>query len=280
MKGTILDKPILAIFWLLIILLPLAIIINTADATIIKPVILWGGTYLLLLFWLLELAFSSQVSLRGNPLNLPVIALLGAILISSFFSKYKFISQRGLLWILPFFILFFIGSQKIRGERKIKATIYLLLGTSFLASLFGCFQHFGIRVFSWQEPNLTRTPSTFGNANFFAGFLAGILPLNIALIIGEKGKLKRMILAALSLLLLGSLALTLTRTAWLAFFGGGLALWFGYRKREGWGLKYVFIPLIFLALFFSLPLKPLRRGWRRCFTFGGSPAFRPGFRGG
>ena len=280
MNTAILDKPIMAIFWALLILLPLAIIINTADATIIKPVILWGGIYLLLLFLLLELALSSQVVLAISPLNFPVIALLGAILISFFFSRYKFISQRGLLWVLPFFILFFLTSQKIRGERRIKATIYLLLGTSFLASLFGWFQHFGIRVFPWQELNLARIPSTFGNANFFAGFLAGVLPLNIALVIGEKSWARKMILVALSISLLGSLALTLTRTAWFGFLGGGLALWFGYRKGEGGGLRYLFIPLVILALFFYFPLRQSYRGWGPCSTFGESPAFRPDFRGG
>jgi len=280
MRGTILDKLIVAILWLLIILLPLAITINTADATIIKPVLLFGGTYLLLLLWLLDSVLASQVELTKSPLNLPVVSFLAVILLSFLFSRYKFISQRGLLWVLPFFILFFIGSQKIRGEKKIKGTIYLLLGTSFLASLFGLFQHFGIRIFSWQEANLTRIPSTFGNANFFAGFLAGILSLNIALIIGEKGKLKRLTFVALSLLFLSSLALTLTRTAWLAFLGGGLALWLRYRKREGWGLKYLLIPLIFLALFFSLPLRLSWRGWRHCSISGEFPAFRPGFRGG
>jgi hypothetical protein len=280
MRCNILDRAILAILWFLLILLPLAIIINTADATIIKPVLLFGGVYLLLLLWLLASVLTSQVELAKNPLNPPVIAFLAVILLSFLFSKYRFVSQRGLLWILPFFILFFIGSQKIRGERRIKGTVYLLLGTTFLASLFGLFQHFGFRVFPWQEENLTRIPSTFGNANFFAGFLAGILPLNIALVLGERERLKRLIFVALSLLFLSSLALALTRTAWFAFLGGGLALWLSHRKRGEFGLRYLLLLLIFLALFFSSPLRPSWRGWKRCFISGGSPAFRPGFRDG
>ena len=156
--------------------------------------------------------------------------------------------------------------------------------TTLLASCWGLLEFWGLRPDDLHTPyenNANRIQSTFGNINYFAGYLVVVLPFLTQVFIAQCFKFKKkekpfphFFLAAVVLMGIIALHLTKSRTAiFLSFYsvmGLVLAYWLlveGYGQKIIRRIKRYFIlvlPLFFLGvvaiLYLFLKLVRLREG--------------------
>lgn len=159
--------------------------------------------------------------------------------------------------------------RPLRGrESAILIGMIFLVGT--IESLYGILQYLGIDLPVYgasgtvlEHAHFARrggTPSaTFGNPNFFAEYLAGLLPLAIAAYLGARNRLSMVVFAIGVISMFAALMLTGTRAAWVGSLVGCLLLpaWSGgglWRRKRAWLLAGVFIVLALPSL---VPIKHL-----------------------
>ncbi|MFH1416065.1 MAG: O-antigen ligase family protein [Elusimicrobiota bacterium] len=145
-------------------------------------------------------------------------------------------------WQRIFFscLVFFLSFRFFPAAHRHRLMDYLLIAGWF-AGIYGLLQRNGgigmIRV-----PRMTRVFSTFGNPNFFASFLAGLIPLAIASFMDRK-KLWKLLMLTTSII---ALYYTATRGAWLGL-SIALVLWMFIRVRDK--KKVLLITLLFFLVF-------------------------------
>ena len=141
--------------------------------------------------WLLSRGSHNRLKWQGilsSPLHLSILVFgLLAILATatsitpaiSFWGSY--FRKAGLLTLVCWILFFLIVAQQLRHRAQIFRAIYALLLSSGIVSLVGILQRF----FPSILPNLestTRIFSTAGNPLSLSGFLAMVIPFNLALI--------------------------------------------------------------------------------------------------
>ena len=135
--------------------------------------------------------------------------------------------------------LAFFTAYMVMPDRYKKFLLNFLLITGGLLSLYGILQRSG-GVGIIQVPQMARPFATFGNPNFFASFLIGLIPLGIASF-WQKKRFWKVILIIINLI---ALYYTATRGAWAGLIGAGFFWWLF------WGRKKMPIPIT--VLFFIL----------------------------
>ncbi len=111
--------------------------------------------------------------------------------------------------------------------------LHLALCAGFLASAYGILQYFNMELV-WPytlNPYGGRAVSTFGNPNFLSSFNVALLPVALALFIGERSAPRRLAYAGLFLTLEGALLATLTRSSWVGALAACAALALAPRLR-------------------------------------------------
>jgi tetratricopeptide (TPR) repeat protein/O-antigen ligase len=149
--------------------------------------------------WILSRAGHKEIKWRGiltSPLHLTILVfglvttLATAASITpaiSFWGSY--FRKEGLLTLVCWILFFLILAQKLRNRTQVFRAIYALLLSSGIVSALGILQHF----FPSILPNLGSTGrifSTSGNALSLSGFLAMVIPFNLALIVYSWSKRK------------------------------------------------------------------------------------------
>lgn len=196
--------------------------------------------------------------LRGAGLFAPVLAYVLFTAVASAVSITVFGSLRDLALLLGGVgVLFAIVN--VRDRRDWFSLLSSVVAVAALVSLYGLYQYVrGAAVASraWFDvktnPELTsRVFSTFGNPNTLAMYLELTLPLAIGLTVSERAPLKRALYAAMSLVMLGALVLTMSRGGWLALAFGALVFLALLDARALWlvplaaAVAYVFLPPVF-----------------------------------
>jgi len=151
----------------------------------------------------------------ANPLTAAVIVFGFITIVATIFSLTPAVSfwgsyyrKAGLLNLLCWLVFFLILSQQVKTRTQIFRAIYALLISSALVSITGIIQYFlpqiSSTIFNW--PYKGRVFSTLGNPLFLSGFLAMVIPLNLAMIVYTWNRKKRAydikLLAGLIVLLL------------------------------------------------------------------------------
>ena len=134
----------------------------------------------------------------------------------------------------------------------------LLLGSVFFAGilslLYGFMQLGGLDFANWGVSRITRIFSSYGNPNFYAGFLIAALPFFLALFMLAKRFIWRYLLGIATALLMVSLLLTFTRSSWI----GGLCgiLFFLYLAFGGKNKRLYKSLRIIIRTFRCIPSPP------------------------
>lgn len=121
-----------------------------------------------------------------------------------------------ILWV--FFLIRGVGD-----EHDLKPFLFLICITMIYAGLWAVLEKIGYHPLSWNAIPADRVKSTFGNVNYFAGFLVVLLPIFLVLAIPAKEQLltfrdslkkgfSREIIFYLAVLLLAVISLLLTET--------------------------------------------------------------------
>ncbi len=196
--------------------------------------IVWDGKILfLILFLVLSLGLSAFFSVS------PDLAFLG-----------RYSRQQGFYSFLSYLLFFLLLIFLFKDSVRIKKSIYLIITSSVLVSLYAWAQYLGLDPLSWSEsPRGGRVFSGLGQPNFLGHFLAMVIPLSVYafLFLVRKLKFKIVLLASL-LLQFYVLFLTLSRSAWLALGLGacvGAILFLILTKKK----RILFFLLILLMVF-------------------------------
>ncbi|OGN22510.1 MAG: hypothetical protein A2918_01985 [Candidatus Yanofskybacteria bacterium RIFCSPLOWO2_01_FULL_42_49] len=138
-----------------------------------------------LVLWLLDVVMSGKLSWRFNPLDKGIVALTGAVILSSIFSMDKFKSVFGLVGSLSDSLLIVVGFAVVyllivnsfddKGER---IRSYFLVSLT-LALVYGLLQMFGLHIFKYLNISIlqftvSRAFNTLGSVNVL-GMTAAIV---------------------------------------------------------------------------------------------------------
>ncbi|MEI7620422.1 MAG: O-antigen ligase family protein [Candidatus Falkowbacteria bacterium] len=158
----------------------------------------------------------------------PVLALLIFGAFSLFFSTDPTNSYYGLndrqqgyrsllFYAWWFFLLLYNLATADDFDNKISKIFWVIMGSSFLVSLYGILQILGIDFIAWTEPAFVtyRTTSTLGQPNYLGSYLILVIPLVIYGLMKYRQLWPRFILSIILLSQLITLITTGSRSAWL-----------------------------------------------------------------
>jgi len=269
------------IFWgllILVISLPLAFNPKFLDAfSLPKVTILRIVVLIMLSSWIVKTFERGEFTWRKSPLNLPILIFVFVTFIATIFSTNPYFSffgqymyhMEGLWATLIYAILYFLVIANL-DISKIRKIILVFLIVSAITVVYGFLQHFGIEFVNWQISSKERIWSTMGNPNFFAGFLAMVIPLSIAVLFewrrknGNKLFLKTGLLITLLCLQLLCLNFTYSRASWIGLFSGLAILAILWRRQLG-KMKKIFkftilvllLVILFVFLFKAMEIRGL-----------------------
>jgi len=216
-----------------------------------------------LLAWLIKILFQPTTknqkpvtNLEHRTLNIELFLLLFlfTVLISSFTSIYKEESFETFANLISYACVFFLITYNIKSEKQIKRLTAAILTTSLIVGIYGLLQYFNILRLT---PSITiprRISSTYYNSNHYAGYLAMVAPLPVALFLFSPLSWKTPLFAALSILLIINLALSYSWGS--VAFGIALIPLIVMRvkraKRKVLAASIILSIFIFLAIFGAL----------------------------
>jgi len=213
-----------------------------------------------LAFWAFKSIEEERVSLKSNPLNVPITAFMFICIASIVWSDNPWVSLQELPLFLAGPLLFFVIVNNINSQKQIERLVYSIIFVGALFGLYGILQYLGIDFSIWQK-NVGRQKvfGLFGNVNYFAEYL--IIPLSIAVSqLFSSGQWLKKILLLIAVVAMGTtLLLTFTRSSYLGFafaliiifslFLSGRKNKFLRRNKKG-VIIFVVIALMFSLLFF------------------------------
>ncbi|HOK39929.1 MAG TPA: O-antigen ligase family protein [bacterium] len=267
-------KKISSYFFILIIFIITYIFSTKTRSIVALKTLLF---YFLMIIFLCYLLFYSLIKkqviiLKISEIHLPfLIYFLYSIINLITLLQYKYIN---LIWcsaeyiynilnyfLLLIFIFTFINSSQIEIRKYLLIIVYL----SILPVLFGILQHFNFfeknNIYVFKLLPASVASSTFGNKNFFAGYLIMIIPLCFYFIFSEKNKKKIIIFTLIFFLNFFALIITYTRGAYVGFFSAILLILILNINYFIKNYKYLFLSvilifLILIILIFNFELLP------------------------
>ena len=140
--------------------------------------------------------------IRRTPVDWLILALLGWVTISMFFSispataffgKYR--RFEGLLSFINYAVIYFLVLQFADRPSRVRALAETLFWSSFVVAGYGLLQSIGRDPIDWHSLPLERFRpfSTYGNPDLLGGFLMFSLPIALALALAEENKWVRLV---------------------------------------------------------------------------------------
>lgn len=169
---SVLDNTITLLIFIVAGLTPLLFVTQTTEFfEIPKTIFLIFATVLLLGLWIVSWILKGKVTITRTPLDIPLLALLVVVGISTYFSVTKYASIYGnfprlhgstVTWV-TYILLYFVTASHLRSLAKVKTFLYVLFGSALvvafvtLLSFFHAFLPFDFA----KAVNFTPTGSTF-----------------------------------------------------------------------------------------------------------------------
>jgi O-antigen ligase/Flp pilus assembly protein TadD len=201
------DRTIFTGITVLVLLIPVAVWFPCYNLLTIKMTLLQCGAAVLIAAWAirsLERGHINQAKPPGRFIA-PAFAFALSALFSYFFvtssrdTSFEELSKR-----IPYFLIFLVTALSFSNFTQIRRTFVALMTSALLVSMYGMLQHFQLDPFHLGDA--TRIQSTFGNPNFYVGFLTLAIPaIASAFDISDPGVRKK-ILPLLALILVLGLA--------------------------------------------------------------------------
>lgn len=146
------------------------------------------GAAALLLCWAFVVYRQADAKIEWNPLNWPLLALVGLGLLQLIFraTTYAYFTRTELLRLGAYIIVFFLTAQAFRTRAELTRTAWFLISLGFVVSLFGIIQHFTSEGRIYWYRQLPLGGDLFGpyvNRNHFAGFVELTAPMGLSLMV-------------------------------------------------------------------------------------------------
>jgi O-antigen ligase len=214
--------------WILavaVFLIPLSFF-PTAVSEFVLPKLLLARLLVMVLAVVLVAGWLRQgaVSWKRTALDLPLLVFLGSAAISTivavnrnlaFFGTYS--RWEGLLTVTTYALLFWLAVQLISGEGEALWLTWSLLVGGYVIAVVAVLQStFGVLGGGYfRGTTYIRADATMAHPDFLGIFLAMLLPVAFAKLIGPASGLTRLLAANLVTVLSLGLAATFTRAAWI-----------------------------------------------------------------
>ena len=147
--------------------------------------ILEMGAALLFVYWALVAWRTADAKIEWNPLNVPLLGLIGIGLLQLLFhgSAYPFLTRVQLLKLAAYFIVFFLSAQAFRSRGDLTMLAWCVIIFCFAVSVLTIIQHFtaGQTIYWVEQVNGSEPYGPYVNRNHFAGFVELTLPAGLAL---------------------------------------------------------------------------------------------------
>jgi len=213
---------------------------------------------LIIIYYLIININSKQITVKINPLLLPLTGYIIFSFISVFFALNKEISLKYFIeLLLVIYGSYFISS--IIDNKFLKKIIIFIVFTHFLISIYGILQHFDMDFFKWNTNFFGRPMGTIGNPDFFSSQL--LFPLFLLLSFIFFSKKNKFLLVIVFFIILITFFYTKVIGAFIGFFFGFLLfiiiiliLNFEYIKtifKNKIILFIITLLIIFLIIFFK-----------------------------
>lgn len=269
------------LFNLLLFFVPLVLYPNTSEIFEFNKIVLtYILTSLIVFAWLVKMIINKRIIFRRTILDIPLLILLGSQLLStiasvdtrtSFFGYYSRF-HGGLLSTITYSLLYWAYVSNMNRKKALKS-IFILLSTTVIASIYGVLEHLGIDKDLWVQDVQNRVFSTFGQPNWLAAWLTAIIPITWALALSPKFKSQNAklkfkiqnfwIWIGLSALFFLTLLYTKSRSGIFGFGAAYLVFWAGsfwsYKnKLKPMLTKYLLITFLlsFIAVLVGTPWTP------------------------
>lgn len=173
--------------------------------------------------WPLQMALRGRLEWRRSRLDIPLLVYFALLLFLYFLrSPDSGLAREGLRVYLEYPLWFFAGYQLLQNRQQFTALLGGMLGLAGLVAAYGIAQYLlGVEMpANWVDQAEAgvklRIFSIFTSPNVLGSYLMIFIPVALALLFTTRGRLSRLGVAALLLVLLTAEALTFSRGAWLA----------------------------------------------------------------
>ncbi len=191
----------------------------------------WIALTTLIIFFLTQFSLEGNLTARPREVNLILIftalALLSIPIGSNPTESWATFNDT----FIKAVAIFVVMVNVVRTERRLNALIYLSFAVSLLLSIFAMRDFLGgnLSVEGYRVKPLIG--GIFGNPNDMAIHLVTMVPIAIAMAIGTKRILKKLILFACALLFVGGIVVTYSRGGFVGLMGSSLFLVWGLSRR-------------------------------------------------
>ncbi|MDD2752817.1 MAG: O-antigen ligase family protein [Candidatus Omnitrophica bacterium] len=184
-----------------------------------------------------------------TPINLSIFFYFLICFISIFLSNNSGISSRSFLGkVLQNIALFFVASETLASEKRLKWFITILSLSAIVLGIDGIYQHFTHKDFIRHRPDLMipRIYATFTSPSDFGCYLTIVIPFALTQIFVKSYKKSvKLLFFGLFVLSFVCLVLTVSRGAWFAFIGSILfmSLWI-----HSFAVFFIILGIVLIAL--------------------------------
>lgn len=212
-------------------------------------IVVYIFTALIMGAWTVQMVIERKFIFRRTLLDIPLLVFLGSQLIStvlsidpstSWFGYYSRFNG-GLLSVICYSLLYWAFVSNLDRKSALR-TLYSLLISAALVSVYGVLEHFGIDKNVWVQDVQSRVFSTLGQPNWLSAFLVALMPISWELALSnyqtpnskpqtnskfQIPNSKFLLFSALSILYFWTLIFTKSRSGLLGF-GVAFLLFWGY----------------------------------------------------
>lgn len=153
----------------------------------------------------------------------------------------EYVARRELIRVLVYVWLFFLVLNNLHRQETTRVMTYALLGVGTLVAMYALYQFLAgsNRVWGFERPEAYdgRGSGTYICPNHLAGLLEMLLPVGLAMVLlGRDSLVNRVLIGYAVVMMLGGLAVTVSRGGWiaagvaLAVLGGVLIRYRNYRR--------------------------------------------------
>ncbi|HSW48416.1 MAG TPA: O-antigen ligase family protein [Candidatus Saccharimonadales bacterium] len=266
--SSYLDSAILFILLIVAGVTPLLFLNQTTEFySIPKLTFLIFSTAILLGLWIFSWIVKGKIAVTRTPLDIPLLGLLAAVLISTFFSSSRLTSIYGNFpnihgsaasWVI-YILLYFVAVSQLKTISRVKSFLYVIYASGIVVALISLFSFFHLYLpFDLAKAvNFTPTGSSFSTI----AFLILLMPLSLISIFQPKKFIPAPVAIAISILfgvtviLIGSLSSFITVLITFA-----LCLLMPRPKQIKKSFSLFLIPLAVIVLTFALAYSPVSIG--------------------
>src|SRR2546421_6391181 len=163
------------------------------------------------------------VTRKRTALDLPLLAFIGSAALSTVFAVNRNLGifgtydrWEGLLTIATYALLFWLSVQLMSGGGDAEWMTWSLLFSSYVMAVVAVLQSgFGVLGGGYFRSTYIRADATMAHPDFLGIFLAMLLPVAFAKLIGRHSGMTRLLAANLVVVLSLGLVATFTRSAWI-----------------------------------------------------------------